>query len=215
MVASDNDQKDVADAPLGELFRLNPKQDQELQQHLVLLVLMPALHKASRQLMAGFPSIPREDMAQHLLTTVLEILRSKAMRSQQSHFAFTIIRQLRRNSFRWALRESKFGANSEPEAHVMAETKVETDVSFETKLFLRDFLHRCLSNGQITQDEYELLIAFKLEKIDAGVLAAREDLSEIAFRHRLQRIINRLRRIAQHPLPPAKRRAASAVGSAA
>jgi hypothetical protein len=46
------------------------------------------------------------------------------------------------------------------------------------------------------------------------VLAAREGLSEIAFRHRMQRVIDRLRRIAQSPSISTQRRAASGTTTA-
>jgi DNA-directed RNA polymerase specialized sigma24 family protein len=169
---------------------------------------MPALHKTSRQISAGFPSIAREDIAQHLLTTILEILGSNSLRNQRSHFAFAAIRLLRRNSFRWALRETKLGGSTKPDPSE-PERKLETDMGFETKFLLNEFLSRCLSNQQINHGEYQLLISFKVEGIDAKELAAPLGLSQIAFRHRMQRILNRLRKIAREPSSPTKRRSVS------
>jgi hypothetical protein len=207
-IAADDDHQGSSDAILGELVRPQPNQDHELQQHLLLLILMPALHKTSRQISAGFPSIAREDIAQHLLTTVLEILRSNSLGNQRSHFAFVAIRLLRRNSFRWALRETKLGGSVEPDPSE-SERRLETDMDFETKFLLNEFLSRCLSNQQINHSEYQLLISFKVEGIDAKELAAPLGLSEIAFRHRMQRILDRLRKIAREPSFPTKRRSVS------
>jgi hypothetical protein len=203
-IAADDDYQGSADAIVGELFRPQPNQDHELRQHLLLLILMPALHKTSRQISAGFPSIAREDIAQHLLTTVLEILGSNSLRNQHSHFAFAAIRLLRRNSFRWALRETKLRGSVEPDPSE-SERKLETDMGFETKFLLNEFLSRCLSNQQINHGEYELLISFKIEGIDAKKLATPLGLSQIAFRHRMQRILDRLRKIARESSSPAKR----------
>ena len=210
-IAADDDHQGSSDAILGEMFRPQPNQDHELQQHLLLLILMPALHKTSRQISAGFPSIAREDIAQHLLTTVLEILRSNSLGNQRSHFAFVAIRLLRRNSFRWALRETKLGGSAEPDP---SESEGKTDMGFETKFLLNEFLSRCLSNQQINHGEYQLLISFKVEGIDAKELAAPLGLSEIAFRHRMQRILDRLRKIAREPSSPTKRSSVSAYSGA-
>ena len=208
-IAADDDHQGSSDAILGELFRPQPNQDHELQQHLLLLILMPALHKTSRQISAGFPSIAREDIAQHLLTTVLEILGSNSLRNQRSHFAFATIRLLRRNSFRWALRETKLGGSTKKPDPSEPERKLETEMGFETKFLLNDFLSRCLSNQQINHSEYQLLISFKVKGIDAKKLATPLGLSQIAFRHRVQRILNRLRKIAREPSSPTKRRSVS------
>jgi hypothetical protein len=58
------------------------------------------------------------------------------------------------------------------------------------------------------------LISFKVEGIDAKELAAPLGLSEIAFRHRMQRILDRLRKIAREPSSPTKRSSVSAYSGA-
>jgi len=209
-IAGDGNQDGMADSILSQLFRSHANQHQDLQQHLVLLILMPALHKTSRQLSLGFPSIAREDIAQHLLVSVLEILRSRSVLNQQSHFAFTTIRLLRRNAFRWALRETRFTTVVESGLREEIHDKFEPELSFESKVLLEQFLSRCLSDHQIIASEYQLLISFKVNGTRAGELAAQLGLSEIAFRHRMQRILNRLRKLAQEPLSLAKRRPTSA-----
>ena len=208
-ITTDEDHEDSSDAILGDLLRPGESDGQELRHRLVLLMLMPAVHKTSRQIAYGFPSLARDDIAQQLLTSILDILQSEPLLKQQSHFAFTIIRLMRRHSFRWAIREARLAPTQELATPVLAEAVMEAGIGFETTIHLKEFLRGCLSDGQLTETEHDLLMRFKIEGISVEVLAAREGLSEIAFRHRMQRVIDRLRRIAQSPSLRTKRRAAS------
>src|SRR4051812_35751148 len=76
-----------SDEILSELLRVSRDPGQEIGRHLVLLILMPAIHKTSSQIAFGFPSLTRDDIVQHLLTSVLDILNSQSC-VQTSHFAF-------------------------------------------------------------------------------------------------------------------------------
>jgi hypothetical protein len=213
-ITTDEDHEDSSDAILGDLLRPGESDGQELRHRLVLLMLMPAVHKTSRQIAYGFPSLARDDIAQQLLTSILDILQSKPLLKQQSHFAFTIIRLMRRHSFRWAIREARLAPTQEPATPVLAEAVIEAGIGFETTIHLQEFLRGCLSDGQLTETEHDLLMLFKIEGVSVEVLAAREGLSEIAFRHRMQRVIDRLRRIAQSPSLRTKRRPASGTTTA-
>jgi DNA-directed RNA polymerase specialized sigma24 family protein len=209
---TDQRDADSSDEILGELLRRGEIPSQGLRQHVLLLILMPALHRTSRQIAHGFPSLARDDVAQQLITSLLQILRSKSMLKQQSHFAFTITRLMRRQAFRWAIREAKLAPTQELAMPIVAEAVVEH--GFETTIHLREFLRGCLDEGQLTKTEYDLLMLFKIEGVSAEALAAREGLSEIAFRHRMQRVVDKLRRIAQSPSRGAERRAVAATTSA-
>ena len=193
---ADNNES-FADEILGELVRLSDGDCRDLSHRLQLLALMPALHKTSRILAMRFPSLAREDIAQHLLTAMLEILQSKGLRTRQSHFAFAIARSLRRNSFRWAIREARNIPTEDAEDTCDFLVLVYSDDGLEAGIQLRAFLHRCLCDQLLTKKEYELLILFKLNEVPAETLAAREGLSEGAFRHRMLRLIERLRRVAR------------------
>ena len=206
---TDEDQEDSSDEILRELLRPGESRGQELRQRLVLLILMPSVHRTSRQIAYGFPSLARDDIAQQLLTSILEILQSKPLLKQQSHFAFTITRLMRRHSFRWAIREARLAPAQELTIPVVAEGVHEAGIGFETAIHLQEFLRGCLYDGQLTETEHDLLMLFKIQGVSADVLAAREGLSEIAFRHRMQRVVDKLRRIAQSPSPRGKRRTAS------
>ena len=191
---------DSSDAFLGELLRPASGEEQKVHRSMLLLLLVPSLHKTTRQIAAGFPLLAREDIVQHLIVTVLQILGSTSPDKQKSHFAFSIIRLLRRQSFRWALNETRHATESETEVCDVSEPEIEATGEFEGEVFLREFLQSCLSRGLLSEKEHELLVAFKIDGLGSPVLSAREGLSEVALRHRVQRIIHRLRRgVKAHP----------------
>jgi len=194
-----------SDEILGELLRMNRNRQQEIWRHLLLLILMPAIHKTSSQIAAGFPSLTRDDIAQHIVTSVLETLLSRALQAQRSHFAFTISRAMRRSAFRWALREAGFTAAANLEETVLNELPVDADNNFEIKVMLSEFLARCLSSGLLSPSEHELLVLFKIQGVSSETLAARQQLSDVAFRRRMQRVIEKLRRAAQASSMPRQR----------
>jgi DNA-directed RNA polymerase specialized sigma24 family protein len=166
---------------------------------------MPTIHKTSSQIAAGFPSLTRDDIAQHIVTSVLEILRSQPLQAQSSHFAFTISRAMRRSAFRWALREAGFTTAAKLEETVLNEVPANALTSFEHEMVLGEFLARCLSCGLLSPSEHELLVLFKIHGVSSQTLAARQKLSDVAFRHRMQRVIEKLRRAARASSIPKQR----------
>jgi hypothetical protein len=62
---------------------------------------------------------------------------------------------------------------------------------------LGQFLNNCQRKGWLSTEERQLLIEFKLEGISGPELARRNGHSVVAIRHRIQRLLDRLRRIAQ------------------
>ena len=184
---------------LGELLRVSRHPKCEMGEHLMLLILMPAIHKTNSQIVFRFPSLARDDIAQHLLTSVLDVLHSQNVSAQSSHFAFTICRAMRRRAFRWAVREADrtFPANTEGVA--LNEVPSDPTSSFEPQVLLGEFLSRCLSSGLLTHSEHELLVQFKIQGVSSEVLAARQNVSDVVFRHRMQRIVEKLRRAAKGP----------------
>ncbi len=188
------------DEILGEVVRASHDPQQEIGRHLVLLILMPAIHKTSSQIAYGFPSLTRDDIAQHILTSVLEVVCSHLLQEQTSHFAFAITRAMRRSTFRWAIREADLLAlRSNMENTSLDEFSTDSSSSFEPGVLLGEFLSRCLATGLITPVEHELLLLFKVHGVSSEVLAAQQEVSEIAFRHRMQRVIEKLRRVARGP----------------
>ena len=77
---------------------------------------------------------------------------------------------------------------------------LERDVGDEDShadILLQQFLDDCERRGWLSSEERELLTQFKLEGVSCPELARRSGHSVVAIRHRIQRLLDRLRRIAQ------------------
>ena len=77
---------------------------------------------------------------------------------------------------------------------------LETDVGDEDShadILLQQFLDDCQRRGWLSAEERELLTQFKLEGVSGPELARHSGHSAVAIRHRIQRLLDRLRRIAQ------------------
>jgi DNA-directed RNA polymerase specialized sigma24 family protein len=171
-----------------------------MRAQILLLVFVPTIHRTTSQIGAAFPALAREDTAQHLFAALLEFLDSQELRARRSHLAFTIARKMRRSAFRWAIRESRIKLSNETDHSHAAPEETETggDASHAAVL-LADFLDKCQHRGWLTEEERQLLIRFKLEGLTGAELARRSGRSALAIRHRVQRLLERLRRIAQKP----------------
>jgi len=167
-------------------------------QRLLLLVFIPTVHRTTSQIIGAFPSLARDDTAQHLFAVLLEFLHSNELRSRHSHLGFTIARKVRRSAFRWAIREAH--RSLWDETNGTSATVLETDASDDdshASFLLGQFLDNCQQRGWLSTEERELLTEFKLEGISCPELARRNGHSVVAIRHRIQRLLDRLRRIAQ------------------
>jgi DNA-directed RNA polymerase specialized sigma24 family protein len=169
-----------------------------IAQTLLLLVFVPTIHRTNNQIVATFPSVARDDTAQSVFAALLEFLRSKELQSRRSHIAFAIARKIRRSAFRWAIRESRksFRNDADETQATSFKDKIGVEDS-HSYILLEQFLDRCQQNGWISSEERELLIQFKLERISGSELARRTGISVVAIRHRIQRVLGRLRRIAR------------------
>jgi DNA-directed RNA polymerase specialized sigma24 family protein len=199
----DRDQNSASDWILLEL--LGSSSDAPfgpMRHNLLLLAFIPTMHRTATQVTTAFPAIARDDAAQHLFTILLEFIPSKELQSRRSHLAFTIARKIRRSAFRWAIRESRTSLRNEMDG--TATGVFETDVGAEdscSKILLRHFLDDCERRGWLSSEERELLTQFKLEGISGPELARRSGHSVVAIRHRIQRLLDRLRRIARKSRP--------------
>jgi DNA-directed RNA polymerase specialized sigma24 family protein len=167
-------------------------------QRLVLLVFIPTIHRTTTQITGTFPCLTRDDTAQQLFAALLEYLPSKELRSRRSHLGFTIARKIRRSAFRWAIRESHRSLPDETDGTftMSLETGAGDDDSHDD-LLLQQFLDDCQRRGWLSLEERELLTQFKLEGVSCPELAHRSGHSVVAVRHRIQRLLDRLRRIAR------------------
>jgi DNA-directed RNA polymerase specialized sigma24 family protein len=191
------DRHSSGDEIIGELLRVSRAPHGEIGRQILLLILMPAIHRTTTQIATGFPSLTREDIAQHLVTSVWEILHSQTIETQKSHFAFWIIRAMRRNAFRWAMHEADFTTAAHIQGTALNQLPADAGPNFEAMVALSEFLMRCISCGVLNPLEYELLVLLKIQGVSPETLAAREKLSDVALRRRLQRVIEKLRRAAR------------------
>jgi hypothetical protein len=170
----------------------------ELLERLLLLIFIPAVHATVRQVSNRYPFLPREDIAQHALTTLLQSLRSEDWRTRRSHFAFSMARKLRRSTFEWAIREfrqtSQFAAQEIGDAFPSAQT---AEQAFERNAVLRNFLSLCQARAYLTPEELNLLVEFKLEATSRNGVTYPSDHGSNIFRQRLKRLMNKLRRLAR------------------
>jgi DNA-directed RNA polymerase specialized sigma24 family protein len=193
-----HDQHPSSDDVLLDLLRRESDvQFQPMWQRLLLLVFIPTVHRTTSQIIGTFPSLTRDDTAQHLFAVLLDFLHSNELRSRHSHLGFTIARKVRRSAFRWANREAH--RSLWDETNGTSATVLETDASDDShaSILLGQFLDNCQRRGWLSTEERELLIEFKLEGVSGPELARRNGHSAVAIRHRIQRLLDRLRRIAQ------------------
>ena len=171
---------------------------QPIWQRLLLLVFIPTVHRTTSQITGTFPSLTRDDTAQHLFAVLLEFLHSKELHSRNSHLGFSIARKIRRSAFRWAIRESQRSLRDETNGTPTAVLEIDvSDGDSHANILLQQFLDNCQRRGWLSYEERELLTQFKLEGISCPELARRTGHSVVAIRHRIQRLLDRLRRIAQ------------------
>jgi DNA-directed RNA polymerase specialized sigma24 family protein len=193
------DRNATVDQLIVELVRVRAQEPFEpIAQSLLLLVFVPTLHRTASQISVTFPSLSRDDTAQHLFAALIEFLDSQELRAHRSHLAFVVARKMRRSAFRWAIRESRRNAPAEPGR--AADPSPEADeVRDETHaaILLAKYLDDCQNRGWLSQEERELLTRFKLEGVTGAEIGGRSGHSAVAIRHRVQRLLERLRRVAQ------------------
>jgi DNA-directed RNA polymerase specialized sigma24 family protein len=172
-------------------------------QQMLLLVFIPTIHRTTSQIAATFPSLARDDISQHALATLLEFLRSRELHTRHSHIAFTIARKVRRLAYRWAIHESRAAASDDGDQSPMVyAADVGAPDSLHAEIFLHQFLDHCQRTGWLSSEERDLLIEFKVEGISCRELASRNGHSAVAIQHRIQRSLDRLRRLAKSPPEP-------------
>jgi DNA-directed RNA polymerase specialized sigma24 family protein len=165
---------------------------------ILLLVFIPTIHRTTSRISATFSSLGRDDIAQHLLATLLAFLDSQELDTRHSHLAFITARKIRRSAFRWAIRESHRSLQGDGSVGPvrLLEPHHTSDDSF-AHILLHRFLDNCQQRGWLSTAERELLTQFKLQGISAAELSRRNGHSATAIRHRVQRVLDRLRRIAR------------------
>jgi hypothetical protein len=157
---------------------------------LLLLTFVPMLHRISRQVIAHIPGLAPDDVAQHVVTALLESFGSPEFAGRDSHLAFAIARLLRRNVFAWAERESR-GAMHDLCGIDSLESAPAGDgpASIERTALLHHFLDKCRQHGVLSRKDLELLAQFKLDELPNAEYSN-------ASRQRMKRLLAKLRRAA-------------------
>jgi DNA-directed RNA polymerase specialized sigma24 family protein len=166
-------------------------------QRILLLVFIPTIHRTASQVRMVFPTLARDDTSQHLLTVFLEFLGSAELRTRRSHLAFTIARKLRRKAFRWAIREARITSPEESGGDAIEEVEhPAAEEPLYAAVVLERFLDNCQNMGWLSIAERELLVRFKVGGATGREIAGRNGNAAAAVRHRIQRLLDRLRRLA-------------------
>lgn len=189
----------AVDDVIVELVRAGTNRPPDsLWQSLLLLVFIPTVHRTTTQVTAAFPMLGREDTAQHLFATLLELLHSRELRSRRSHVAFAVARRLRRSAFRWAIRESRLDLPKDWDAAAARSEASEAGGDESAAgVLLAEFLDNCQRQGWLAEEERQLLVQIKLEGITSPELARRSGHSVAAIQQRVHRLLVRLRRVTQ------------------
>jgi hypothetical protein len=162
-------------------------------QELLLLAFVPMLHRIFRQVITRSPSLAPDDVAQHVITALLESFGSPEVAGRDSHLAFAIARLLRRNAFSWAERESRSAVHGFPGIDFL-ERAPEGDgpQPIERAALLPHFLDSCRQRGVLSGRDLELLAQFKLDELPSAEYSN-------ASRQRMKRLLAKLRRAARRP----------------
>jgi hypothetical protein len=163
------------------------------RQELLLWAFVPMLHRISRQVITRAPALAPDDVAQHVVTALLESFGSPEFASRDSHLAFALARLLRRNAFAWAEREIR-GAMLSFCGSAALERATDGDgpQPIERTALLGHFLERCRRRGVLSGEDLELLVQFRLEEWPSAEYSN-------ASRQRMKRLLAKLRRAARRP----------------
>lgn len=161
-------------------------------QELLLWTFVPMLHRISRQVLTRFPVLPSDDIAQHVVTALLESFGSREFVGCESHLAFGLARHLRRDAFGWAERETRTPSLGSVGVDSLASVSDgDGPQPIERAALLRHFLERCRRIGVLTEEDLTLLVQFKLDEVSAARISN-------ATRQRMKRLLAKLRRAANH-----------------
>jgi DNA-directed RNA polymerase specialized sigma24 family protein len=192
------DQNSGVDLLLAQVLRENARGDPHpIWQQILLLLFIPTIHRTTTQIVMSFSTLARDDVSQHVLTMFLETLTSRDLKARSSHIAFTVARALRRRAFRWAIQESRgYARDNLDDGITNASERVPLEDAITPHVLLSEYLDACQRAGLLSVQDRALLIAFKIEGVPYAELARRNGHTAIAIKRRVQRIMERLRRIA-------------------
>jgi hypothetical protein len=194
----------AADRILAELLQMSALEaNAPALRDLLLLAFIPTVHSTSRQVATRYPSLSTDDIAQHVVVSLLQILGSPEFCNRNSHVAYAISRLLKRNTFEWADRECRLlGYRALPETTSDAPLPLESAEPVERSGLLRHFLYRCQQRGLLNGEDMELLVQFKLDATRDPKPGDPAAVYSNASRQRMKRLMHKLRLIARTPRRP-------------
>ncbi len=195
----DQNRVPTSDAVLYELLAAKDSPlTHRVWRSLLLLAFIPTVHRTTSQLVGVFPSLARDDISQSLIAALLEYLNSRELNSRRSHIAFVVARKLRRCGFRWAIRESRSSFTDNLDVDTTTTMSAQSNGhGLHPENLLFQFLDDCQRRGWLSAAERRLIVESKLEGVSCPELARRDGHSAVAIRHRVNRLILKLRRIAK------------------
>jgi DNA-directed RNA polymerase specialized sigma24 family protein len=180
---------------LALLEELSSAEHADLVQALLLRVLMPALHKDFRAIRRSFPHFFPEDLAQQLLATCLQTVRSTGIRRKTSYLASSIVERTKRDTMRWSIRQYRTGSREETEKEIDQVFSAETSkTDFEPGVLLHALLDKAVSLGILSRSDRDLLTAYELENLSGEELGRREGLAPKALSYKVRTALARLSR---------------------
>jgi len=175
--------------------------DQPLVNEFLVLAFLPMMHGVTTQIASHNPALAREDISQQTLEELFRFLRSREFQSRNSYIAYSVSRAVKRQSFRWAVRQRRHLGWDTVTAEICLALMM--DEPFERLTVLRHFLSRNLAKGVLDVDDLDLLIQLKLGGNTGGDLAEEKGISSNAVRQRAKRLLAKLRGLAnrngRHP----------------
>ena len=184
----------VADRIFKELLEADAAgEEHQRVEKILVLTFIPAVHHLVRTVATTHPHLSRDDIAQNAFAALLVRLRSPRWRAQSSYFAFSLVRQLKRDLYKWAHGETRSRVErTSPSIDRLRPAELADARSFERLAILWHFLSECHKAQIISSDELKLLIRTKLE----GGCTVGESQSN-AERQKLKRLVSKLRRFAK------------------
>jgi hypothetical protein len=178
----------------------------ELIQSILVLAFTPTIHRTYREVRAWFRELEPADIAQQVLAFFLELAASAPVETLNGILPIMLARSLRKNSFRWAEKETRILLQREIEKHGRSEnTEPAANDNFESVSLLNDFLDYCCQIGMLSPFERDLLIKIRIEGfLIKEIPSANPVLSARAVESRIQRILKKLQKVASLDIPPHK-----------
>ena len=180
------------------IHAITKRPSEEFGQQLLLLAFTPAIHKLCSEISQRFPSLSTEDIVQEAVLCLLEAARSTFIARQNGHLLLALVREFRKNTFRWAIKEARITTTEDVNTDGQAPELVSED-NLQRDYEIGEFLQHCRSRGALSEADYELLVKFQCEGFEAAELRGGKWRSAKAVHHRLEKILNRLRRLAEDP----------------